>query len=117
MKALVKWCVFALVTGRSAHLDLETDRFFAIADEPGMSYEEKLTAYRGLADAYFETERYQDFCATRLPRLDQIVLDWVPAPHFHPLLVRTFPPVNPEHSHHLFITHPTPPLPPSAPDD
>ena len=38
MKALVKWCVFALVTGRRPRLDLETDRFFAIADEPGMSY-------------------------------------------------------------------------------
>ena len=29
-----------------------------------MSYAEKLAAYRELADAYFESERYQDFCAT-----------------------------------------------------
>src|SRR5487761_392842 len=64
IKALVKWCVFALVTARRPRLDLETDRCFAIADEPGMSYEEKLASYRVLADAYFETERYQDFCAT-----------------------------------------------------
>src|SRR5499426_4603294 len=32
IKALVKWCVFALETGRQAPQDLETDRFFAIAD-------------------------------------------------------------------------------------
>ena len=38
IKALVKWCVFALVTGRRPMLDLDTDRYFAIADEPGMSY-------------------------------------------------------------------------------
>jgi len=105
MKALVKWCVFALVTDRPARLDLDTDRFFAIADEPGMSYEEKLTAYRGLADAYFETERYQDFCATSLSRLDQIVLDWVAGPGFDELLVRTVESVYPEHEHEMFIAH------------
>ncbi len=105
MKALVKWCVFALVTGRRPRLDLETDRYFAIADEPGMSYEEKLAAYRALADEYFETERYQDFCASRLSRLDQIVLDWVASGGFDQLLVRTVESVYPVHEHEKFIAH------------
>ncbi len=105
IKALVKWCVFALVTGRQPRLDLETERFFAIADEPGMSYAEKLAAYRELADAYFETERYQDFCATSLARLDQIVLDWVAGADFDRLLVRTVRSVYPAHEHEKFIAH------------
>jgi hypothetical protein len=105
IKALVKWCVFALVTSRRARLDLETDRYFAIADEPGMSYGEKLAAYRGLADAYFETERYQDFCASRLARLDQVMLDWVTGPDFDRLLVRTVQSVYPVHEHDKFIAH------------
>src|SRR5262249_24025554 len=53
IKALVKWCVFVLVTGRRARLDLETNRYFAIADQPGASYGDKLAAYAGLTDAYF----------------------------------------------------------------
>ena len=105
MKALVKWSVFALATGRKAPLDLETDRYFAIADEPGMSYGEKLGEYRKLADAYFETERYQDFCATSLARLDQLVLDWVTGPDFDQLLVRTVQAVYPAHEHDRFIAH------------
>jgi hypothetical protein len=105
IKALVKWCVFALVTGRQARLDLETDRYFAIADEPGMSYGEKLGEYRKLADAYFETERYQDFCATSLARLDQVMLDWVAGPDFDQLLVRTVQAVYPAHEHDQFIAH------------
>ena len=105
MKALVKWCVFALVTSRRPRLDLETDRFFAIADEPGMSYQEKLAAYRALADGYFETERYQEFCATRLSRLDQVVLDWVAGPDFDQLLVRTVKSVYPAHEHETFVAH------------
>ena len=105
IKALVKWCVFALVTDRRPMLDLDTDRYFAIADEPGISYQDKLAAYRGLADAYFETERYQDFCGTSLKRLDQVVLDWVASPDFDQLLVRTVKSVYPAHEQDEFIAH------------
>ena len=105
MKALVKWCVFALVTGRRAKLDLETDRYFAIADEPGMSYEEKLTGYRELADAYFDSQRYQEFWADRQARLDEIVLDWVAGPDFDQLLIRTVQLVYPQDEQEKFIAH------------
>jgi hypothetical protein len=105
MKALVKWSIFALVTNRKANLDLDTDRYFAVADEPGLSYAEKLAIYRSLADAYFDSERYHDFCATSLPRLDQIMLDWVSGPDFDQLLIRTVKAVYPEHEHDQFIAH------------
>jgi hypothetical protein len=105
MKTLVKWCVFALVTGRRAKPDLETDRYFAIADEPGMSYEEKLKGYHELADAYFDSERYQDFWADKQSRLDEIVLDWVAGPDFDQLLIRTVQLVYPAAEHDKFIAH------------
>jgi hypothetical protein len=105
MKALVKWCVFALVTGRKPRLDLETDRYFEIADQPGASYGEKLEAYRELADGYFDAARYYDFCAKRLGHLDEIVLEWVAGPDFDRLLVETVKSVYPEHEHERFIAH------------
>jgi hypothetical protein len=105
IKTLVKWCVFALVTGRRAKLDLETDRYFAIADEPGMSYVEKLRGYRELADAYFDSQRYQDFWADRQARLDEIVLDWVAGPDFDQLLIRTVQLVYPADEQDKFIAH------------
>jgi hypothetical protein len=105
MKALVKWCVFALATGRRARLDLETDRFFEAADTPGTTYAEKLSTYRQLADAYFETDRYEDFCASNLSRIDGIVLDWVAGADFDDLLVQTVRSVYPAHEHEQFIAH------------
>jgi hypothetical protein len=105
MKALVKWCIFALVTGRQPKLDLETDQFFKIADEAGASYAEKLAAYGDLADAYFETERYHDFCASRLPHIDEIVLDWIAGPDFDQLLIQTVRSAYPAHEHDQFIAH------------
>ncbi len=105
MKALVKWCVFALVTGRKPRLDLETDRFFAIGDDPEMSYPEKLQAYATLADAYFESERYVEFCSSSLARVDEVVLDWVAGPDFDRLLVDTVRLVYPGSEHDQFIAH------------
>jgi hypothetical protein len=105
MKALVKWSVFALVTGRKGKLDLDTDRFFAIADDPHLSYEEKLEGYRVLADEYFDAPRYYDFCASRLPHIDEIVLDWVAGPDFDDLLVKTVKSTYPAHEHDRFIAH------------
>ena len=32
------------------------------------------------AIAYFESERYNDFCARRLPHVDEVVLDWAAGP-------------------------------------
>ena len=105
IKALVKWCAFALVTGRRPRLDLTTDAYFAIADDAGLSYADKLAAYRTLADSYFDTERYHDFCASSLGQLDAIVLDWIAGPDFDQLLVETVRSVYPAHEHDQFIAH------------
>ncbi|HXL92714.1 MAG TPA: hypothetical protein VN969_27595 [Streptosporangiaceae bacterium] len=105
MKALVKWCVFSLVTGRHPRLDLDTAAYFEIADDPRLSYEEKLDGYRSLADGYFDTDRYRDFCASALPGLDEIVLDWVSSEDFDRLLIATVRSVYPAYEHDQFIAH------------
>ena len=105
IKALVKWCVFALVTARRPRLDLSTRQYFEIADTAGLEYPDKLAAYRKLADAYFETERYEEFCATSLGHLDAIVLDWVASPDFDNLIVDTVRSVYPVHEHEQFVEH------------
>jgi hypothetical protein len=105
IRAMVKWCVFVLATGRRPRLDVATDRFFEIADDAGASYAEKLDAYADLAEAYFESERYRDFCATSLAGVDELVLDWVAGPGFDELLVQTVRSTYPAHEHDQFIAH------------
>ncbi|HEY6278019.1 MAG TPA: hypothetical protein VIX86_16995 [Streptosporangiaceae bacterium] len=105
VRALVKWCVFVRVTGRRPNLDLETGKFFAIADQAGASYADKLAAYGELADAYFEAPRYQEFCASRLPHIDEVVLEWAAGPDFDRLLVETVRSAYPAHEHDQFIAH------------
>jgi hypothetical protein len=103
--ALVRWCTFCVVTGRPPRLDLDTRRFFAIGDDGSLSYEEKLAAYRRLADEHFEADRYAEFCATRLGHLDEIVLEWVASAEFDRLLVGTVRALYPAHEHEAFVAH------------
>jgi hypothetical protein len=105
IKALAKWTVFCTATGRRPRYDLDTRRYFDIADRTDLDYDEKLAAYRNLADDYFEVERYRDFCASRLTHLDEAVLEWVEGTDFDRLLVDTVRSTFPAHEHDQFIVH------------
>ena len=105
MKALLRWTAFCLVTGRRPRIDLETARYTAIGDRDDLSYEQKLAGYRELADEYFQTDAYQDFCDSRLGDLDAIVLDWVSGPDFDRLLLDTVRTTYPAHEQDRFVAH------------
>jgi hypothetical protein len=105
MAALLRWTVFCVVTGRRPTLDTDTARYYAIGDRPDLSYSEKLAGYRALADEYFDTERYTEFCATHLAHVDEIVLDWVRSDDFRSLLRETVRAAYPAHEHDKFLGH------------
>ncbi len=104
ISSLLKWSVFCAVSGRTPVLDLDTRNYFEVADSD-RSYGEKLTEYRRLADEYFETERYHEFCATALSRVDDLVRDWVGSPAFDDLLVETVRSTYPVSEHDRFVAH------------
>ena len=62
MKALLRWSVYCLATGRKPRTQVDTGPWFTVADDESLDYAGKLAAYQRLADDYFETERYQEFC-------------------------------------------------------
>jgi len=105
IKTLLKWCAFCVVTGRRARMDLDTHRYFEVGDREDLSYGEKLAAYRRLADEHFETERYLDFCASRLSHVDELVHDWVDSADFDRLLLDTVRTTYPAHEQERFAAH------------
>ncbi|MDQ1665577.1 MAG: hypothetical protein QOH75_1608 [Actinomycetota bacterium] len=105
MKALVKWAVFSTATGRPATPHVDPAPWFALADRDDLSYEEKLVAYRTMADAYFDTERYQDFCASRLADVDAVVLEYIESDEFDRVLVEAVTSTFPQHEHEQFVAH------------
>ena len=104
ISALVRWSTFCVVTGRRPRIDLETSRYFEIADS-GASYDEKLDAYLALAEEHFETDRYRAWGAEHLPHLDEQVHDWVTSEDFDRLLRDTVRATYPAHEHDEFLAH------------
>jgi hypothetical protein len=105
MSALLRWTVFCVVTGRKPRLDMNAADYFAIGDDPDLSYADKLAGYRKLADDYFEVERYQEFCAKHLSHVDEMVAGWVSSAEFRTLLDETVRSTYPAHEHERFLGH------------
>jgi hypothetical protein len=105
IKALVRWSAFCVVTRRDMHINQNSRDYFEWGDREDLSYEEKLAKYRELADAYFEVDAYEEFCATRLAHLDELAHTWFTSPAFDALLVHTVRTTFPSYEHEQFIAH------------
>ncbi|WP_306211611.1 ATP-grasp domain-containing protein [Actinoplanes sp. RD1] len=105
MTALLRWTVYCVVTGRRARMDTDSSAYFAVADDPDLSYAEKLTLYRRLADDYLDTERYTEFCEKHLSHVPEMVHKWVSSPEFRSLLTETVRAMYPPHEHERFLGH------------
>lgn len=105
IKTLVKWAVFCAVTDRKMRVDQDMHTYFEIGDDPNLSYETKITRYRQLAESYFDTERYHEFCAKHLPEIDEAMVDYISGPDFDRLLIDTVQTTFPAHEHERFTGH------------
>jgi hypothetical protein len=86
IQALVAWCAFCAVTGRPMRVNQDTRDYFEIGDSD-LPYEEKLRRYRGLADAYFQTEAFEEFRAEALPNLEELTVEYAESSEFDDLVV------------------------------
>ena len=75
VKAYVRWTVFCAATKRKMRKNLDWEPFYAIAAQE-LSYEEKLDRYAALAEAQFETAKFEEFCAKHLSQLDAITWEF-----------------------------------------
>jgi hypothetical protein len=86
-------------------IDQNTHDYFAIGDRQDMTYEEKIAAYQTLNDDYFESARYEEFCAKHLPHVNETMVEFVESQVFDGLLVETVRATFPAHEHDQFIPH------------
>ena len=101
--ALVKWSLFCLASGRPMRINQTTADYFAIGDREDLAYEDKVAAYRRLADAYFDADDYREFCAHALEPLDELLVEYVESGDFDRLLVDTVQTTFPPHEHERFV--------------
>jgi hypothetical protein len=86
IQALVAWCAFCAVSGRSMGVNQNTRDYFEVADDPALPYEEKLRRYRQLADTYFQGDVFEEFRAEALPNLEELTVEYVESSDFDDLI-------------------------------
>src|SRR5204863_397137 len=72
IKTLVKWTAFCVATDRRMRISQNTRDYFTVGDRDDLSYEEKLAAYRKLADTFLQVAVYEEFCAQPLAHVDEL---------------------------------------------
>lgn len=105
MKALLRWSAYCVVTDRKPRFQVDSDPWFAIADDKELDDKSKLAAYQSLADDYFETDRYLEFVDTSLGHVDELVLDWIDSDAFRRMLTSTIQQTYPPHEWDKFEGH------------
>jgi hypothetical protein len=104
IKSLLAWSLYCLVTERQVRITMNLQDYFKIADSD-MSYWEKLEAYEKLADAHFETERFNDFKAKTLKGLDEAMLELVASQEFDDIITHNVRITFPPHEHEQYLAH------------
>jgi hypothetical protein len=84
-------------------IDQDMRRYFAIGDRDDLSYEQKLQAYRALADEHFQVDAYEEFCAASLPSSHELAVDWFGGKDFDALLVEVVRATFPAHEHEQMV--------------
>ncbi len=79
VKANIRWSIFCAVTKKKFRKTLDWDPFYEIAatDAP---YRDKLRQYAAIAHQRFETDRFEEFCATHLANLDEVTWEFFGTP-------------------------------------
>ncbi|HKI24202.1 MAG TPA: hypothetical protein VKA24_12380 [Gaiellaceae bacterium] len=102
IEALAAWCMFCAVTDRRMRVNQNTRDYFEVGDSD-LPYDEKLERYRELADAYFQTELFEEFRAEALPHLKEATVDYVESPEFDRLIVEVIRTEEPEEKQERLI--------------
>jgi hypothetical protein len=102
IQALAAWCLFCTATDRKVGVYQPTRDYFAIGDSD-LTYDEKLGRYRELADAYFQTDLFDEFRAVALPQLEEVMVEYVESPEFDELIVQTILTEEPEEKQERLI--------------
>lgn len=105
IKSLWRWSVFCAVTNRRMRINGDFDNYFAVAAKPGMSYDEKLAEYHKLADKYFSTEEFGNFCAEAIPDVDDAMYDLVTSQEFQHIITNAVIALFPPHEQDKFLAH------------
>ena len=102
IKALLRWCVYCVVTGRRMRVGHGPGRRGSPSRATTRSGSRRTAQ---LADDYFDVDDYEEFCDRHLPHVDEAMAEYIDSPDFDALLVETVTRAFPPREHEHFVAH------------
>ncbi len=100
----LKWSLFCAATDRKVRPCLNWEPYFEIGDQ-AIPFDDKLEAYGKLADEYFETDRFHEFCDKHLGNLDEVALEFFATPRAREAVNLKVKAMFPSHEVEEFTEH------------
>ncbi len=104
IKALVRWTVFCAATERKMRIDMNMRKYFDIAEKE-ITFAEKVKQYNKLEAEYFETEKFNEFCAKHLNHIDEVTHEFFTSEEWDAVLVERIRRSFPSHEWDEFTAH------------
>lgn len=104
VKAKLRWALYVAATKKRMRVNQDWQPFFDIA-EKDLSYREKLSQYAALARERFETERFEEFCATHLAHLDEVAWNFFGSERAKLAVSKKVEALFPKHEWEQFTEH------------
>jgi hypothetical protein len=77
--AYLKWSLFSAITQRPMRRSLDWEPFYEVAKRD-LPYRERLRGYAAIARQRLDADRFEEFCATHLAHLDEVVWEFFATP-------------------------------------
>jgi hypothetical protein len=100
----IRWSIFCAATKRPFKRNLDWAPYYAVR-ERGLPYREQMREYGKLADAHFDTERFNEFCQTHLAHLHEVTWEFFGSPAAKDAVHRKVEALFPDHEVEEFTEH------------
>lgn len=106
IKSLIAWSVFCATTGRKMRQNVDWEPYYEAARQTeGASLPERLREYGKIAAERLEQDRFEEFCATHLAHLDEVVWEFFDSEVAKNAIRAKVEALYPEHEHDKFTDH------------
>jgi hypothetical protein len=75
IRSKLRWSIFCAVTGRKMRRNVDWEPYYQVLEQQ-LPYRERLAAYGKIARERLEVDRFEEFCATHLSHLDEVLCDF-----------------------------------------
>ena len=104
VKAMLKWSLFCAATDKPMRWNLDWSPYYQIRERK-LPYRDSLKAHADIGRERFQSDPFEEFCATELSELDEVAWEFFGSEKAEEAIHAKVAAIFPEHEHEEFTEH------------